>query len=203
MCRCDTPIMPRLSGCRVQRELEALELLFREHFWRFFDHSSGQAEFDPAGLLSPASGANMSRVSVISPPAPSSRPNPHYSVFMDSGFIRLVRSSARFETKAQITEARLWVGRQMDALGRTGRGILIDSRLAPHSTDFEHGLEFGELRRETVRGFSRIAVLVQTKLGVLQSHRIAAQDKTGLVVFENEPDAVEFLKGAPVSKRVP
>jgi hypothetical protein len=187
----------------VRRELEALELPFCERVMSFFEQRSGEVPFDTGGPLSPASGANMSRVSVISPPAPSSRPNPHYSVFMDSGFIRLVRSSARFETKAQITEARLWVGRQMDAFGRTGRGILIDSRLAPPSTDFEHGLEFGELRRETVRGFIRIAVLVQTKLGVLQSHRIAAQDKTGLVVFEHEADAVEFLKAAPLSKRVP
>lgn len=163
----------------------------------------GKPELGAYALLSLVAGADMSQVSVISPPAPSTRPNPHYTVLLDTGFIRLVRSAARFETKAQITDARLWVGRQMDALGRAGRGILIDSRLAPHSTDFEHGAEFGELRRETVRGFTRIAVLVQTKLGVLQSHRIAAQDKTGLVVFENEADAVEFLKGAATFKRTP
>ena len=94
------------------------------------------------GPLSLATGGNMSRTSLIPPPAPSSRPNPHYSVFMDSGFIRLVRSAARFESKAQVVEARLWVGRQLDAFGRVGRGILIDSRLAPPSTDFEHGPEF-------------------------------------------------------------
>lgn len=144
----------------------------------------------------------MPRVSLIPPPAPSARANPHYSVFMDSGFIRLVRSAARFESKAQVVDARLWVGRQLDAFGRIGRGILIDSRLAPPSTDFEHGPEFFDLRRETERGFLRIAVVVQSKLGVLQAHRIAAQDKSGLVVFENESDAVEFIKGG-LAKRTP
>lgn len=122
---------------------------------------------------------------------------------MDSGFVRLVRSAARFESKAQINAARVWVARQLDALGRAGRGILIDSRLGPPSTDFEHGAEFCELRRETERGFSRIAVLVQTKLGVLQAHRIAAQDKSGLVVFENESDAAEFARGPANSRRTP
>ena len=144
----------------------------------------------------------MSRTSLIPPPAPSSRPNPHYSVFMDSGFVRLVRSAARFDSKVQVTEARLWVGRQLDALGRSGRGVLIDSRLAPASTDFEHGAEFCELRRETERGFARIAVLVQTKLGVLQAHRIATQDKSGLVVFEDEAEAVEYVRVAQ-SRRFP
>lgn len=116
--------------------------------------------------------------------------------------MRLVRTAARFESKAQVNEARLWVGRQLDALGRAGRNILIDSRLAPPSTDFEHGAEFKELRRETERGFVRIAVLVQTKLGVLQAHRIATQDKSGLHVFEDEPDAIEYLKGG-LAKRGP
>lgn len=135
----------------------------------------------------------MSTSRLIPPPTPSSRPNPHYSVFMESGFVRLVRSAARFESKAQVLEARLWVGRQLDAFGRTGRGILIDSRLAPPSTDFEHGPEFFELRRETERGFSRTAVLVQTKVGVLQAHRIASQDKSALMVFESESEALDYL----------
>lgn len=145
----------------------------------------------------------MPPVSLIAPPAASSQPNPYYSVFLEPGFIRLVRTAARFESKAQITDARLWVGRQLDALGRTGRGILIDSRLAPPSTDFEHGVEFRALRRETERGFVRIAVLVQTKLGVLQAHRIAAQDRSGLVVFENESEAVEYARGPIHSRRLP
>jgi hypothetical protein len=114
---------------------------------------------------------------------------------MDAGFVRLVRSAARFESKTQVIEARLWVGRQLDALGRAGRSILIDSRLAPPSTDFEHGPEFCELRKEIERGFIRIAVLVQTKLGVLQAHRIATQDRSGLLVFEKEQDAVQFVTG--------
>lgn len=141
-------------------------------------------------------------MSLLPPPAPSARPSPFYSVYIDAGFVRLVRTAARFESKAQVNEARLWVGRQLDALGRAGRNILIDSRLAPPSTDFEHGAEFKELRRETERGFVRIAVLVQTKLGVLQAHRIATQDKSGLHVFEDEPDAIEYLKGG-LAKRGP
>ncbi len=134
-------------------------------------------------------------MSLLPPPAPSARPNRHYSVLMDAGFVRLVRSAARFESKTQVIEARLWVGRQLDALGRAGRSILIDSRLAPPSTDFEHGPEFCELRKEIERGFIRIAVLVQTKLGVLQAHRIATQDRSGLLVFEKEQDAVQFVTG--------
>lgn len=141
-------------------------------------------------------------MSLLPPPAPSTRPSPFYSVYIDAGFVRLVRTAARFELRSQVNEARLWVGRQLDAIGRAGRNILIDSRLAPPSTDFEHGAEFKELRRETERGFVRVAVLVQSKLGVLQAHRIATQDKSGLLVFEDEPEAIEYVKGG-LAKRGP
>jgi hypothetical protein len=139
------------------------------------------------------------RVSLLPPPAPSSRPNPHYTVSIDSGFVRLVRSAARFDTKEQVEEARLWVSRQLDSFGRKGRNLLVDSRLAPPSTDFLHGAEFCELRREIERGFTRIAVLVQTKLGVLQARRIASEDKSGLMVFEREQDAVAYVMGLPTN----
>jgi hypothetical protein len=123
------------------------------------------------------------------------RPSEFYSVQAEAGYIRVVRSALRFEDERQVRAERLNLGLILDSVGRKGR-LLIDSRLAPASTDFELGVEFKALRRELERGFTKVAVLVQTKLGVLQANRIRQEDQSRVLkVFENEQEAIVFLQG--------
>lgn len=124
---------------------------------------------------------------------PPSRSSAHFSVHLESGWIRVVRTAQRFESEQQIRTERQNIGLVLDAIGRSG-ALLIDSRLAPASTDFEMGVEFRALRREVERGFPRVAVLVQTKLGVLQANRLKTEDSGRVLrVFDDEREAIAFV----------
>jgi hypothetical protein len=115
--------------------------------------------------------------------------------------IVLTRTGKRFEDAEQVELERMRLRHELHALGRAGKRLLIDSRAAPLSTDQQVGEAFGELRREIQRGFERIAVILGTKVGVLQAKRLASSDLTAsgnrsgqLCVFETEEDAFKFLR---------
>jgi hypothetical protein len=123
------------------------------------------------------------------------RPSAFFAVRKEEGWVRVVRSAQRFEDEQQLRVERQNVGLQLDAIGR-GKALLIDSRLAPASTDFELGAEFKALRREVERGFERVAILVKTKVGVLQANRLKDEDASRFMrVFDEERDAIAFLVG--------
>jgi hypothetical protein len=95
----------------------------------------------------------------------------------DAGaIIVLTRTGKRFQDTDEVELERRRLRRELDALGRAGKRLLIDSRAAPLSTDQQVGGAFGELRREIQRGFERIAVILETKIGVLQANRLASTD---------------------------
>jgi len=120
----------------------------------------------------------------------------------DAGaIIVLTRTAQRFRDTEQVEFERIRLKHELDAVGRAGKRLLIDSRAAPLGTDQNMGEAFGELRREIQRGFERIAVILLTKVGVLQANRLASSDQaTGgnptaqLCVFETEEEAFEFLR---------
>lgn len=55
-------------------------------------------------------------------------------------------------------------------------------------------VEFAKLRVSVRRGFEKIAVLVQTKVGLLRAGRLGAQDGAPEVIFDSEDAALEYLK---------
>jgi hypothetical protein len=119
------------------------------------------------------------------------------------GIIVLTRTGARFQNTDEVELERRRLRRELDAAGRAGKRLLIDSRAAPLSTDQQVGGAFGELRREIQRGFERIAVILQTKVGVLQANRLASNDMEAggnvsgrISVFETEEEALKFLRGS-------
>lgn len=123
------------------------------------------------------------------PPGPSA----FFSVHAEAGWVRVVRTAQRFDDEQQVRAERHRVGLVLDAIGRGG-SLLVDSRLAPPSTDFELGVEFRALRREVERGFERVAVLVKTKLGVLQANRLKPEQASSLLrVFDDEQEAIAFV----------
>jgi hypothetical protein len=120
----------------------------------------------------------------------------------DAGaIIVLTRTGRRFQDAEQVEFERMRLKHELDALGRPGKRLLIDSRAAPLGTDQKMGEAFRDLRREIQRGFERIAVVLDSKVGVLQANRLASTDlaaggnPTGqLCVFETEEVALEFLR---------
>jgi hypothetical protein len=124
--------------------------------------------------------------------------------------IVLTRTGRRFQDSNEVELERKRLRRELDALGRAGKRLLIDSRAAPLSTDQQVGVAFGELRREIQRGFERIAVILETKIGVLQANRLAATDlairrntTSQICVFQTEKEALEFLRESAATAASP
>src|SRR5688572_14608622 len=107
-------------------------------------------------------------------------------VLQDGRIVRVRRSERRFESASELRMERLRLREQLDRLGRAGRGLLIDSRAAPHSTDDTMQEEFKRFRDDIARGFAAIATLVRTKVAILQVQRLSADAPTAVQPFNDE-----------------
>ncbi len=113
----------------------------------------------------------------------------------EDGIVVVRRLTAPFDSAEELEREREGIRVVLDRQGRKHTPLLIDSRCAPTRTDFELKEPFRRLRREIQRGFSRVAVLVDSKLGVLQATRIAREDAfpEPLRVYDNEEQALTAL----------
>lgn len=107
--------------------------------------------------------------------------------------MRIQRSSLRFEGAHELSQERRLLVQTLNGIGRAGRGLLIDSRVAPHSTDERLQEEFRRFRLEVASGFERVASVVRTKVGMLQVHRLCADQAVSVHPFDNEAAAIAFL----------
>jgi hypothetical protein len=118
-------------------------------------------------------------------------------VLHEGRIIRVQRSGRSYQSAAELNQERLLLGEALDKLGRSGRGLLIDSRVAPHSTDERLHEEFRRFRLEVARGFERVAALVRTKVGILQVNRLIADSTSSVQPFDDEAAAIAYLLGQP------
>jgi eukaryotic-like serine/threonine-protein kinase len=132
-------------------------------------------------------------------PAPLVPTEPFHEVMLLEPRIVLVRRSARqFIDAAEVTEERRRIGAALDQLGRERKRLLVDSRRAPlnTSTDDRLASAFMALREEIGRKFERTAVVVDTKIGILQANRLNRETALdgALAAFESESQALVFLR---------
>lgn len=112
--------------------------------------------------------------------------------------VRVWRSDRCFASADELLRERARLVAQLDAIGRCARALLIDSRLAPHSTETQWGEEFQRYRRDVLFGYQRVASLVRTKAAILQVNRLCRGQATAFQVFNDEGAAVEYLlRGGP------
>jgi serine/threonine protein kinase len=122
---------------------------------------------------------------------------PFYEVTaLDARIIRVRRTPREFSSASEIAAEQLRVGLALDRLGRVQKRLLVDSRHAPHSTDERLADAFLALRHEIGRGFERTAVLVASKVGILQATRLNNKMSLGgaVATFDSEREALEFLR---------
>jgi hypothetical protein len=132
------------------------------------------------------------------PPAPSMLSPFHRVALLHEGQVILVQRSERpYPGAAELNQERLLLGEALDRLGRAGRGLLIDSRVAPSSTDDRLHEEFRRFRVDVSRGFDKVAALVRTKVGILQVNRLVADATSNVQAFDNEAAAIAYLLGTP------
>jgi len=116
-------------------------------------------------------------------------------VLHNGRIVRVRRSERRFENAHELSQERLLLAEKLNGIGRAGRGLLIDSRVAPSSTDDQMQEEFRRFRLEVSRGFERVATLVRTKVAILQVNRLCADQTVTVHPFNDEPTAITYLLG--------
>jgi hypothetical protein len=117
-------------------------------------------------------------------------------VIENGRIVRVRRSERRFENARELSQERVLLAEKLNGIGRAGRGLLIDSRVAPSSTDDHMQDEFRRFRLEVSRGFERVATLVRTKVAILQVNRLCADQTVSVQPFNEESDAVAYLLSA-------
>lgn len=113
--------------------------------------------------------------------------------------VRVTRSSER-GTIGQVTQAFASASAALDRIERNRFRLLLDFRAAPGRNDPEFESAMARHRKELLRDFGAVAVLVQTAAGQLQVSRIGRQDGEVLAIFTEEDEALTWLEG-PHSSR--
>jgi hypothetical protein len=122
--------------------------------------------------------------------------NAYLSVDIDpaQGILRFTRTSVPYTSHEDLLLVHQQIGQMFDRLGRARHVLLVDMRKAPlnNGADFEAAAARG--RAILVRGFSHVAVLVQTATGMLQINRHLREDGVSGQVFTEEEEALAYLR---------
>ena len=124
---------------------------------------------------------------------------------LDRGWIVcLARSATPFTSKEEIDAGCLPVQRKLDRIGRTGKRLLLDTRLAVGNNNPSFEANFAAHRRRMADGFKTVALLVQTLIGKLHNERLVNEDQAGAPqVFMDAALALAYLREKlPMSRRV-
>ena len=119
----------------------------------------------------------------------------HFSVraFRAPRLAVLTRTSAPFQTAAEVEQFISDLSRCLPATERSGWRVLIDMRLSPIRVDPALDPAYERLRRETHAGFERVAVVVETPLGRMRAERLARGSTVALAVVGSLDEAFAFL----------
>lgn len=111
------------------------------------------------------------------------------------GVIRIVRRVRPFLTDADVAEACEPVQRALDLEGRHRCSVMIDTRPVVGRNDPQSEGMFAHHRDRMVQGFKRVALLVATPAGRLQTSRLLPKHLEHVKVFMDEKEALEFVEG--------
>ena len=79
--------------------------------------------------------------------------------------------------------------------GAKGYGLLIDSRLAVGRNEADFETQSSKIRQSLQDRYSRVAILVGTKVGELQARRMAAGDRNPAIVTTDYDEALRIAMG--------
>lgn len=105
----------------------------------------------------------------------------------------VTRTETPFPSLSEVRTAFAAMFVALDRLGRAGRGLLCDLRLAPGRNDPEFEKLMNELRPHWLQGFRRVGVLVRSTVGALQIRRYARGDGMERLVSSDEAVLMEYL----------
>lgn len=109
--------------------------------------------------------------------------------------VQLTRSSLSYATVGDAERSLVRLVRAIDLVRSEGVVMLLDTRDAKGTQDPEIEALIGRYTPLMTRGFNRVAVLLSTAAGLLQSQRIVRQNGWGdrMASFLREEDAFAYL----------
>ncbi|WP_437588640.1 hypothetical protein [Sorangium sp. So ce1000] len=110
--------------------------------------------------------------------------------------VRVTRSAVPSESAMQFEAKWMEACRALDRAGRSGLSLLLDLRAAVGRNDPEYELAMQRVRPAVMRGFRRVAVLVQTPAGALQIHRHLREDGIERLIGSDEDRLLDYLLDA-------
>jgi hypothetical protein len=130
---------------------------------------------------------------------------PYFTIETDLGdnLVRVRRSAEPFPTLLAMERDFEEIAAVLDRMGRDRKRLLIDLRDGPRRNDPEFELAMVRLRPKLLRGFPYLAAIVRTAVGALQVKRHMREDGVGAEVFNDEQDAIDWLRGQSVRNQMP
>jgi hypothetical protein len=118
----------------------------------------------------------------------------YYAMRVDHGILRLARKAAPYVTIEAMHEANRALAAAVRAAGV--RRILLDLRGGPPGrNDAEFEQASGVWRKQLSEASERVAILLRTVAGKLQSQRLArSEGRAPDNVFTDEAEALAFLR---------
>jgi hypothetical protein len=117
----------------------------------------------------------------------------HWVVTVEGDLVRAVRTPRPYETIAQLEASLQALAVGMRVQERAGRKLLVDVRDGPFRNDDANERAVLRHRRALFKGFARVAVLVRTAVGRLQTNRIAREARDEHLSFLDEAEALAYL----------
>jgi hypothetical protein len=123
--------------------------------------------------------------------------DPHVTVTVDDvGLVRYMRTTERYPSLEVVRELHEKMREAMSVLPLGKLALLVDVREAPARNDDPFETEIRRALQAIMPRFSAYAVLVKSAVGRLQAQRLAKSGAGDLLVFTDEREAVDHLRGA-------
>jgi hypothetical protein len=121
--------------------------------------------------------------------------NAHFVVTVDRAakLVRVTRTAAPFDSIEQIEQECIEITEALAFVDRSVMTLLLDIRAAPGRNDPKFEAATLQLRTAAVRGFGRVAVLVQTLAGALQVRRHSREDGVERIIYDDEERLLDYL----------
>jgi hypothetical protein len=120
----------------------------------------------------------------------------YYNVRVEHGILRLERTAVAYPSMEAMHHSNIGLAGALRAAGV--RRVLLDLRKGPPGrNDEEFESQSAKWRIQLAKECDRVAILVRTVAGKLQSQRLSKSEKRGGIanVFMDETEALDYLNG--------
>ena len=121
---------------------------------------------------------------------------PYWILERDLGaaFFRLRRTATKLESNEVLNQTAQTIERALVGVDLSRLGFLVDLRDGPMRNDPEWEKVARPWQQKMMSAFGRVAILVKTPVGKLQMNRIVRALHATAQVFDDEQQAIAFLK---------